>query len=687
MSLYPFQTQPYSLAGAGALAGDVTIILKSMKDIDGNALTMSASFGAIGYGTLEPGNNTSEEQISFTGLTNNSNGTTTLTGVSSVTFQEPYTSTSGLLKSHAGSTSFIISNTSGYYGEIPFKRNNEAITGSWTVHDPVNSTEIANREWVLSVVNGGAVSTSSLIVSGTAGETVSAGLVLYFKVADGLWYKASSAASATTDYLLLGVAQGSGTVGNPVTGGVLLKGIDAHQTSLSQGTIYYLSTGGAISSSAGTIERAVGQASSTTALNFDPMFFYTPTALQKAALAGYRGTPSSTNTFLTSVAVFNAPTDQTQNTQNAVVTVGEADSTTKHNLLAQSFTPTGARIRGVRLYKTADTGSFTGTVTVALQANSAGAPSGSNLASVTISNADYEALGTPAPFDAIFGTEYTGITTGSLYWIVISTSTSDNANHPNVGSNSAGGYASGSTKYKNTTDGWVAIATIDLYFQTLLGTVGSIGTGDSNGFIPAEIIPFTTPVVNTYTSGSNTWTKPTSSNFKFAVVEVQGGGAGGGGASGSNYSSGGGAGGYVKKLYAASALPATVTATVGGAGAAGSSASGGDGVDSTFAGLTGSKGIKGVGGASSTLTGGAGGAATGGDLNIPGEKGGSSTGATNPAPTARGGSSQLGRGGGCILASDAAAGTGYGAGGGGACNSSNGGAGTAGIIIVTEYYI
>lgn len=126
------QLQPFTLAGAGAIIGATTVILSSMTDIDGVALSMATDFGTIGYGTLEPGTGTQEEQISFTGLTNNANGTTTLTGVKTVDFQYPYTETSGLAKTHAGGTQFVISNTSGYYNQFPIKQNDETITGQWT---------------------------------------------------------------------------------------------------------------------------------------------------------------------------------------------------------------------------------------------------------------------------------------------------------------------------------------------------------------------------------------------------------------------------------------------------------------------------------------------------------------------------------------------------------------------------
>ena len=308
MAFYPNQLQKYFLAGAGAVIGATSVVLKSMLDIDGNPLTMATDFGAVGYGTLEPGNNTLEESISFTGLTNNSNGTVTLTGVSSVLFDQPYTKVSGLTKTHAGSTTFVVSNTSGFYNEFPSKQNNETITGQWTVPTPLGSGVVANKAYVDNVAGSGTVTTNALTVAGTAGENLVAGQIVYFKVSDGRWYKASSVASATTDLLQLGVVQSTTTIGNPITSGVLLRGIDTNQTGLVAGTIYYLSTGGAIASSAGAVERAIGQAVSATSILFDPDYFYIPTANQKGALAGSTGTPSATNKFVTEDDRISSPT-------------------------------------------------------------------------------------------------------------------------------------------------------------------------------------------------------------------------------------------------------------------------------------------------------------------------------------------------------------------------------------------
>ncbi len=88
-----------------------------MVGIDGALLT-TTNLGVKAFGTLEPGNGTQEEQISFTGITQNSNGTATLTGVKTVLFVSPYTETSGLAKTHAGATTMILSNDAGFYGQI-----------------------------------------------------------------------------------------------------------------------------------------------------------------------------------------------------------------------------------------------------------------------------------------------------------------------------------------------------------------------------------------------------------------------------------------------------------------------------------------------------------------------------------------------------------------------------------------
>lgn len=129
------QNQYSTLAGAGCLLGATSITLVSFTQINGTPLTMS-DFGAIGFGTLEPGNGTHEEQICWTGITENSNGTATLTGVSSVAFVYPYTQTSGTSMSHSGGIKFIVTNTAGFYDQLTSKQDDEIILGTWTFTNP-----------------------------------------------------------------------------------------------------------------------------------------------------------------------------------------------------------------------------------------------------------------------------------------------------------------------------------------------------------------------------------------------------------------------------------------------------------------------------------------------------------------------------------------------------------------------
>ncbi len=131
-SFYPIQTQPFSLAGAGTSIGDTTVTVSSFKQIDGTTNITMADLGTICFATIEPGNGIQEEQISFSGVSQNTNGTATLTGVRSVAFSTPYASVSGLTITHAGGVQLVLSNTSGFYSEFPAIPDNATITGLWT---------------------------------------------------------------------------------------------------------------------------------------------------------------------------------------------------------------------------------------------------------------------------------------------------------------------------------------------------------------------------------------------------------------------------------------------------------------------------------------------------------------------------------------------------------------------------
>jgi hypothetical protein len=180
---------------------------------------------------------------------------------------------------------------------------------------PSASSDLADKEYVLSVVSGGAVSFEKVVISGTAGETVAAGNLLYLKSSDGRWWLTDADTASTVENVKLGIAQGAGTAGVAITGGVLISGTDSNQTGLSANTIYYASnSAGGISSSVGTKEVTIGIAISTTSIVFAPRYNQQITEDEQDAMAGTSGTPSSSNPYST-----KATTD-TLNTGKAAVT-------------------------------------------------------------------------------------------------------------------------------------------------------------------------------------------------------------------------------------------------------------------------------------------------------------------------------------------------------------------------------
>jgi len=362
------------------------------------------------------------------------------------------------------------------------------------------ATMLATKAYVDSVVAGGTVSFDQQVASGqTSGEALTSRDAVYFKEADAKWYKTDADATATSTGVRFGIALA--TVGSNATVQIAISGPVSGLSGLTAGSKYYVSsTAGSITATAPTApatESFIGWALSTTVLllNTVPSF---------NQFAGTSGTPSSTNKFVTALGTSDGTADQSQTTQNGTFSAGEANATTRHNKLAQSFIPTKNQIKSVSLYKSANTGTFTGTVTISLQADTAGSPSGVALATKTITNALYNTYAV-GEYLALFTAE-TAVTPGNLYWIVIETSTSDTSNCINLGTNTAGGYANGSSKYNNTTDGWVAIATIDLYFKVNQGFSAKDIAGTSTGFVPTQASLLKTKVGTTALANGATTT-------------------------------------------------------------------------------------------------------------------------------------------------------------------------------------
>lgn len=473
--LADFDTQ----LASGVSIGATTATLVTATDDDGVSLPTGT------YGLTIDAGNSSKEYLVCT-LTS-----TALTNIVSISRQGA--STTGFTKAHRRGAKVTVTDWA------TLSRINRLLKGtdSFDANNPLSydadpgalsGNQLATAAYVLSVASGGGSVTfdTQILSSQTSGEALTINDIVYFKESDQKWYKTDADLTTTFDQLQLGVNITT-AAGSDVAIQVVLSGSITGFSSLTAGSKYYLSnTSGGISSTAGTYSNQIGWALTTTKLLFAPNIKGYVTLSQKQALVGSLGTPSSTNKYTTQDNQSTAGTDQSQTTQNATVEVGEANATTKKNKINQSFIATKTKIRGVKLYKSANTGTFTGTVTVALYADSGGSPTGSALATVTITNLEYNNT-VVGEFEALFDSEYS-LTVGDLYWIQISTSTSDTSNHPNLGTNSAGGYSNGSVKYWNTTDGYVAISTIDLYFKTLEGINSQSVKTDTSGKISDNFI-------------------------------------------------------------------------------------------------------------------------------------------------------------------------------------------------------
>lgn len=302
------QLQSFTLYGAGCSIGAISIVLTNFLDIDGTPLTM-ASFGTKGYCTIEPGNGMKEEQISFTGITQNGNGTATLTGIQHVLFVYPYTETSGVNVSHVGGVELVVSNTSGFYDNFANRNNNETITEVWTFEntdrpqldvdvDATLDEQLITKGELLRAALG-TVTTNQVIVAGTAGETVALNDIFYFDETDNEWKKALATTAALVNNTLLSISMGAGTNGNPITGGVLLLGYKAGLSGLVQGDVLYISDTGTISATPGTVTVKIGYAISATEMYFSPRYNSLLTNNQLLAIAGNNGTPGAANKLVT----------------------------------------------------------------------------------------------------------------------------------------------------------------------------------------------------------------------------------------------------------------------------------------------------------------------------------------------------------------------------------------------------
>ena len=249
---------------------DTSMTLVSGTDFSGDNLT-----GTIGF-TIDEGNANEEHVIctaSGTALTSCSRGLDPVT----------LTSTAALKKSHRRGATVKITNfpllqrlkrLANGQEEFPnvLLYETDVATSSFS-----SDYELVSKGYVDSVVTGGTVAHDRNVEAGNAGETIAAGNLVYFDTTQNEWMLTDADVSTTTARVKLGIAQGAGTDGNSISGGILTSGTDQNQSGLTTGDLLYASnTAGAIANSTGTNTRVIGIAKSATEVYFDANFYTNP---------------------------------------------------------------------------------------------------------------------------------------------------------------------------------------------------------------------------------------------------------------------------------------------------------------------------------------------------------------------------------------------------------------------------
>jgi len=189
---------------------------------------------------------------------------------------------------------------------------------------PTGGSELVDVEYLTSVVTGtSTLSYNKTIVNGTAGETLATGTIVYLKASDSRWYKADNDDTSTYVDQTLGIAQGAGTSGNTISGGVLTYGLDSTQKGMTGGNFIFLS-GTAGATTTATTSQILGKAVSATTMFFDQNLIdssvYVPTTFvgtttfiatttSTGGLVGFGTAPSTTIYSTAGTSTYSVPSN------------------------------------------------------------------------------------------------------------------------------------------------------------------------------------------------------------------------------------------------------------------------------------------------------------------------------------------------------------------------------------------
>lgn len=455
----------YLVNGIGS--SDTTFVVRGCFDTRGNQLDIANDGSEIFYGAIDPKSGSRAESFSATGITYNSNGTQTITGITRNLNPDKDGSALTPNITHNAGAEIILSNTAKFYDTFLNANEDETITGNYTFTQPVkgvsavDNDDYATKQQVVDLATDGA-KLNALIQSGIAEEAILQNQVVYFNETTQKW-KVLYSLDSTYLNKTIGIALSNASINQSITEGVVVKGKITGLSGLTTGAVYVNNTG-YTSSTQGTVKIEIGQSLSAT-----EMYFYgsDKTRLSANEIDGLRNAEvslSSTNPVLTQDKIYTDGISVSQLTSNASVEFGETDATGNNNKIYQSFVAGKESIKSIILKKKASGGIPASTISVNIFADSGGSPTGSSLASGTITATDYNTIATDAEF-TISLASVLSVSTETIYWVELSQATPSNTNYPNLAYQNTA--VSGFTLKKwNTTDGYVSV-TGALYLKVM----------------------------------------------------------------------------------------------------------------------------------------------------------------------------------------------------------------------------
>lgn len=162
----PIAGTTYTLSGAGVSSSATSITLSTLTIPQTGQKLQDSDFSTTFYVTLEPGNRSRQELVSCTTVTQNGNGSATLSGCTrGLAPITPFTASSTLQFAHSGGSQVIFSDPPQLFNQYPAKANDETITGQWTFSTfpvtPSNSTASETVAGVAEIATGAEAAAST----------------------------------------------------------------------------------------------------------------------------------------------------------------------------------------------------------------------------------------------------------------------------------------------------------------------------------------------------------------------------------------------------------------------------------------------------------------------------------------------------------------------------------------------